>query len=60
MNFKNFLLGKEEDFKGRMIDDIWNFTDIQIEGNHDFIQLIFPTNKKVNRHFMDITLIAIN
>lgn len=51
MNFKNFLLGKEPDFKGRMIDEIWNFTDIQIEGNHDFIQLIFPLNKKSESSF---------
>ena len=58
MDFKNFLLGKEPDFKGRMIDEIWDFTDIQIEVNHDFIQLIFPLNKKVSRHFMDIILIV--
>jgi hypothetical protein len=51
MNFKNFLLGKEPDFKGRMIDEIWDFTDIQIEGNHDFIQLIFPLNKKSQSSF---------
>ena len=46
MNFKKFLLGKEEDFKGRTIEDIWSFSDIQIEKNHDFIQLIFPLNKR--------------
>ena len=46
MNFKNFLLGKEADFKGRTIKEIWDFSDIQIEKNHDFIQLIFPLNKK--------------
>ena len=46
MNFKNFLLEKEPDYKGRMIQDIWQFTDDEIESNHDFIQLIFPLNKK--------------
>ena len=51
MNFKNFLLGKEADFKGRTIHEIWNFSDIQIEGNHDFIQLIFPLNKKSQNVF---------
>ena len=51
MNFKNFLLGKETDFKGRMIDEIWDFTDIQIEGNHDFIQILFPLNKKSQSSF---------
>ena len=51
MNFKNFLLGKEADFKGRTIQEIWSFSDIQIEGNHDFIQLIFPLNKKSQNVF---------
>ncbi|MDB2489444.1 opioid growth factor receptor-related protein [Gammaproteobacteria bacterium] len=46
MNFKNFLLAKESDFKGRMIQDIWNYSDEEIENNHDFIQIIFPLNKK--------------
>ena len=51
MNFKKFLLGKEEDFKGRTIEDIWSFSDIQIEKNHDFIQLIFPLNKRSQNVF---------
>ena len=51
MNFKNFLLGIEPDFKGRTIQEIWDFSDIQIEGNHDFIQLIFPLNKKSQNVF---------
>ena len=51
MNFKNFLLGKEADFKGRTIKEIWDFSDIQIEKNHDFIQLIFPLNKKSQNVF---------
>ena len=51
MNFKNFLLGIEPDFKGRTIQEIWRFSDIQIEGNHDFIQLIFPLNKKSQNVF---------
>jgi hypothetical protein len=46
MNFKNFLLAKESDFKGRMIQDIWNYSDEEIENNHDFIQILFPLNKK--------------
>tara|TARA_X000001036_G_scaffold424365_1_gene449310 strand:- start:867 stop:1307 length:441 start_codon:yes stop_codon:yes gene_type:complete len=51
MNFKNFLLGIEPDFKGRTIQEIWDFSDIQIERNHDFIQLIFPLNKKSQNVF---------
>ena len=45
MKFSKFLKNEEPDFKGRFIQDIWNFTDDQIEHNHDFIQLIFPLNK---------------
>ena len=51
MNFKNFLLGIEPDFKGRTIQEIWDFSDIQIERNHDVIQLIFPLNKKSQNVF---------
>ncbi|MDC3268232.1 opioid growth factor receptor-related protein [Gammaproteobacteria bacterium] len=46
MNFKNFLHNKEQDFKGRTIQDIWNYSDEEIEGTHDFIQILFPLNKK--------------
>ena len=45
MKFSKFLKNEEPDFKGRVLQDIWNFTDDQIEHNHDFIQLIFPLNK---------------
>lgn len=51
MNFERFLINKEPDFKGRMIDEIWDFSDIQIEVNHDFIQIIFPLNKKSQSSF---------
>ena len=46
MNFEKFLLAKEPDFKCRMIQDIWNYSDEEIEGIHDFIQILFPLNKK--------------
>lgn len=46
MNFKNFLHNKEPDFKGRTIQDIWNYSDEEIERTHDFIQILFPLNKK--------------
>ena len=45
MNFYKFLLQEEADFKGRLLSDIWNFTDDEIERHHDFIQLIFPLDK---------------
>ena len=57
MNFKNFLLAKEPDFKGRMIQDIWNYSDEEIEGIHDFIQILLPLNKKsqsvFHGHYLD-------
>ncbi len=51
MNFHNFLLGKDSDFKNRMIQDIWNYSDNEIEINHDFIQILFPLNKKSQSSF---------
>ena len=42
MNFKLFLLNKACDHKGRMLSDIYNFSDNEIEATHDFIQIIFP------------------
>ena len=45
MNFYNFLLNKEIDFKGRFFSDIWAFNDNEIENCHDFIQMVFPLNK---------------
>jgi hypothetical protein len=57
MNFKNFLLGKGSDFKGRTIQDIWNYSDEEIESIHDFIQVLFPLNKKsqsvFNGYYLD-------
>ena len=45
MNFYNFLLNKEIDYKGRFLSDIWAFNDNEIENCHDFIQMVFPLNK---------------
>jgi len=42
MNFKTFLLNKSADHRGRLLEDIYNFSDNEIEGTHDFIQIIFP------------------
>ena len=42
MNFKSFLLNESCDHKGRMLSDIYKFSDNEIEANHDFIQIVFP------------------
>jgi hypothetical protein len=46
MNFENFLTNIEPDFKNRFLNDIWSFTDEDIEHTHDFIQLLFPLNEQ--------------
>ena len=45
MFFENFLTLKGKDFKGRTLQDIWSFSDSEIERKHDFIQIVFPLNK---------------
>ena len=40
-----FLEGKEKDFQGRLIKDIWNYSDREIENIHDFIQVLFPLDQ---------------
>ena len=42
MNFKTFLLNESCDHKGRMLSDIYKFSDKEIEATHDFIQIVFP------------------
>ena len=45
MNFEEFLTHRGKDFKERTLQDIWSYSDTQIERRHDFIQVIFPLNK---------------
>tara|TARA_B100000941_G_scaffold277127_1_gene240358 strand:+ start:536 stop:979 length:444 start_codon:yes stop_codon:yes gene_type:complete len=45
VNFEDFLTLKGKDFKGRTLQDIWSFSDSEIERVHDFIQVVFPLNK---------------
>ena len=46
MNFLSFLEGTSTDVLGRTIEEIWDYNDEEIEGVHNFIQFIFPTNQK--------------
>ena len=46
MNIENFLSNKEPDFKNRFLQDIWNYSDEEIEHTHDFIQLLFPLDEE--------------
>ena len=62
MNIYNFLKGLEPDDKGRLIHQIWDFSDTEIERTHDFIQRIFPLNEpstmSLNKFYVeDSTLI---
>lgn len=45
MNLYKFLKNEEKDFQSRFLPDIWSFGDDEIEGNHDFIQILFPLDK---------------
>ena len=45
MIYEDFLTLKGKDFKGRNLENIWSFTDKEIEQYHDFIQIVFPLNK---------------
>ena len=47
-NLITFLKDQEPDFNVRFLSDIWNFKDIDIERNHDFIQILFPLEIRSN------------
>ena len=57
MIFEDFLTLKGKDFKGRTLEDIWSFSDEEIENYHDFIQIVFPLNKPsqatFHGHYLD-------
>lgn len=44
----DFYLGEGMDVVGRMLSDVWQFTDDSLEGAHDYIQWLFPTVKPSN------------
>ena len=45
MNFEEFLTHRGKAFRERTLQDIWSYSDTEIERRHDFIQVIFPLNK---------------
>ena len=56
MDFKKFLTNKGPDFKGRTLEGIWAYSDNEIESTHDFIQIVFPTNKPSQATFNKLYL----
>ena len=56
MDFEKFLTNQGSDFKGRTLDEIWSYSDNEIEGTHDFVQLVFPTNKQSQATFNKLFL----
>ncbi len=42
----DFYLGLAPDSAGRMINDIWSFSNEELELTHDYIQWLFPLNEK--------------
>lgn len=57
MDIYKFLKGFEPDDRGRFIYQIWEFSDIEIERTHDFIQRLFPLNEpsalSLNKFYID-------
>ena len=45
MNIYRFLKGLEPNTNGHLLTDIWQFTDREINANHDFIQILFPLDE---------------
>ncbi|MFL2776352.1 MAG: hypothetical protein ACJ0DM_03900, partial [Gammaproteobacteria bacterium] len=64
MDFEKFLTNQGPDFKGRSLEEIWAYSDNEIESTHDFVQLVFPTNKPsqatFNKLYLDNELLIEN
>ena len=56
MDFESFLTQQESDYKNRTLDEIWKYSDLQIENTHDFIQFVFPLNKRSRSVFHGLYL----
>ena len=56
MDFEKFLDASDTDPQGRSLNDIWAYSDFQIEYTHNFIQLIFPLNKPSRNNFNGLYL----
>jgi len=41
-----FYSGEGKDGAGRRLDDIWRFSNAQLEENHDYIQWLFPLTER--------------
>ena len=54
----DFYSGIDTDHAGRKIEDIWNFTDEQLEHGHDYIQWLFPLEQ--SSMFLKVAPIATN
>ena len=64
MDFEKFLINQGPDFKGRTLEEIWAYSDNEIESTHDFVQIVFPTNKPsqatFNKLYLDNELLIEN
>lgn len=43
--------GSSLDPEGRSLEDIWRFTNAELECNHDYIQIIFPVGVQACRGY---------
>ncbi|MGB4347058.1 MAG: opioid growth factor receptor-related protein [Burkholderiaceae bacterium] len=46
MNLRAFLENAAPDYLGRMLSDIWQLTDDEMETCHDYIQCVFPLDQE--------------
>lgn len=53
-----FYLGTGSDLQGRTLEQIWSFSDAQLESIHDYIQWLFPTSSPSNYNPLAPTLDA--
>jgi hypothetical protein len=64
MDFEKFLTNQGLDFEGRTLEEIWAYSDNEIESTHDFVQIVFPTNKPsqatFNKLYLDNELLIEN
>jgi hypothetical protein len=38
------------DAQGRSLEDIWRFSDKELEWSHDYIQVLFPVSMLIDTH----------
>lgn len=56
MNLVSFYRGEARDNRGRMLQEIWSWSEAELEGCHDYIQMLFPL-KEPSQFAMHVPLL---